>query len=682
MNHNLFAKEERTIEAAEAAIETGEVTPEQFSTLLNSYRKLFKESRRLVRFSDRTEEKMKQVNILIEKQKAELEGDHEKLGLQAECLEKLVQERTHDLAVSQLKLKKLVERGVALAAEHSGAKLLDLILASAKNLSNADGGTLYLRKGDELHFEIMKTDSLGIALGGMSGKPIKLPPVVLFNAGTDEPNHANVSSFAALVGETVVIEDAYTDERFDFSGTRSFDKKTGYRSKSFLTVPLKPRGKEVLGVLQLLNARDPETGEVLPFNPEVIGFVEALAAQAAVALDNQSLLDAQKGLLDSFIQLIASAIDAKSPYTGGHCARAPELGLMLAKVANDATDGPFADFRFEIEDEWREFRIGAWLHDCGKITTPEHVADKATKLETIYNRIHEVRMRFEVLLRDAEIEHYRKRAEGGHDDADLLAELTATREQITNDFAFVAESNVGSEFMDEGRIKRLEEIAARTWTRHLDDRLGLAHGELTRKERSPAPDLPVKEPLLADRPEHILERTEDRPFGDNPYGFKVDVPQHLYNLGEMYNLRIASGTLTEEERFKINDHVIQTIVMLNQLPLPKHMAKIPEYAGTHHETMDGKGYPCKLSRDEMSVPARIMAIADIFEALTASDRPYKGANTLSEAIRIMGSMRKNEHIDGDLFELFLTSGSYRDYADMFLLPEQIDEVDISPYIRD
>jgi len=679
MNDIVFEKEEEILKKASAALERGDIDTADFSDLVKHYRKLFKETRRLVRFSDRTEEKMILFNHLIEQQKADLEDAHAKLGEQAVHLEELVQERTNDLMLSQMKLEKLVERGIALGGVHSEAKLFDAILDGAKELANADGGTLYLRRDDNLHFENMKTISLGISLGGESGNPIELPPVALFKEGTEEPNYANVASYAALMGETVIIEDAYEDDRFDFTGTRSFDQKTGYRSRSFLTVPLKPRGKEVLGVLQLLNAQDPETGDVVPFDPEVIGFVEALASQAAVALDNQQLLEAQKALLDSFIQLIASAIDAKSPYTGGHCERVPELALMLAKHAHDAGDGSFADFRFETDDEWREFRIGAWLHDCGKVTTPEYVVDKATKLETIYNRIHEVRTRFEVLLRDAEIDYWRGMAKGG-DEATLKAEWEAAKAKIADDFAFVAESNVGGEFMDDGRMERLNEIAAQNWTRNLDDRLGLSHQELKRKEGAPAKELPTQEPLLADKPEHVIPRENANPLIDLPYDFKVDVPENLYNMGEMYNLSIARGTLTNEERFKINDHVIQTIIMLNQLPLPKHMEKIPEYAGTHHETMTGTGYPCKLTKEEMSVPSRIMAIADVFEALTASDRPYKKAKTLSEAMRIMSFMRKDEHIDGDLFELFLTSGVYNDYANRYLRPDQIDEVDVEKYL--
>jgi HD-GYP domain-containing protein (c-di-GMP phosphodiesterase class II) len=393
-----------------------------------------------------------------------------------------------------------------------------------------------------------------------------------------------------------------------------------------------------------------------------------------VALDNQQLIDAQRRLLDSFITLIAKAIDAKSPYTGGHCQRVPALTKMLAEAACKADDEPFRNFTLD-EDGWYELHIAAWLHDCGKVTTPEYVVDKATKLETIYNRLHEVRTRFEVVKRDAEIAFLRGVQAGGDEKA-LRRERDRRLAQIDDDYVFIAECNVGGEFMAPDKLERLKRIAATPWTRTLDDRIGLSHDEQVRIERTPKPALPVVEPLLADRPEHIVERGPgDLIAKDNPFGFKLDVPAHKYNMGEVYNLAVARGTLTAEERYKINDHIVQTIVMLSELPFPKQLRRVPEYAGGHHETMIGTGYPKKLCREDMSLPARCMAIADIFEALTASDRPYKKAKTLSESLRIMASMRDAQHIDADLFALFVRSGVYRQYAEANLQPEQIDDVD-------
>jgi HD-GYP domain-containing protein (c-di-GMP phosphodiesterase class II)/HAMP domain-containing protein len=608
----------------------------------------------------------KQVGGFIEAQKTE-----------AVRLETMVQERTRDLMKTQVKLERLVERGIALGGEQSESRLIDAILDGAKDLAQADGATLYMLREDELHFENMKNDSLGIQYGGDSGSPTGFVPVPLWDPQTQEPNYRNVASYCALIGETVVIDDAYNNDKFDFSGTKRVDAQNGYRSQSFLTVPLKPRGKSVIGVLQLINAKNEETGEVGPFDKEIVSFVEALASQAAVALDNQSLIEAQKNLLDSFIELMAAAIDAKSPYTGAHCRRVPELAMMLARSADAEKDGPLAEFQFENDDAWREFRIAAWLHDCGKVTTPEYVVDKATKLETIYNRMHEIRTRFEILLRDNEIAFLKAVLDGKNPDRAGLEKENAA---LMDDFAFVAECNIGGEFMDEEKKERLRQIGRREWTRHFSDRLGLSIAERKRIEEFPEPSLPVVEKLLDDKPEHIVRRDSPDVFGDNPYGFDMDVPEHRFNLGEIYNLCISRGTLTAEERFIINDHIVQTIIMLEGLPYPDHLKRIPEIAANHHETMIGTGYPRKLKREDMSVPARIMAIADIFEALTAADRPYKPAKTLTESIRIMSFMKKDQHIDPDLFDLFLRSGVYKDYARRFLLPEQIDEVDVSAYL--
>jgi len=385
-------------------------------------------------------------------------------------------------------------------------------------------------------------------------------------------------------------------------------------------------------------------------------------------------------LFTAITELIAGTIDAKSPYTGGHCKRVPELAKMLATAAHASTEDPFADFRMASEDQWQEFNVAAWLHDCGKLTTPEYVVDKATKLETITNRIHEIRMRFEVLLRDAQIEAYRHRLAGDADDTILQARLEETQQQIADDFAFVAECNIGGEFMADEKIDRLERIAALTWTRHLDDRLGISQDEARLKNRQPAPALPVVEHVLADKPEHIIPRTNPDPFDGNTHGFNMPVPENQYNLGELYNLGIRKGTLSAEDRFKINEHIIQTILMLKRLPFPENMKHVAEIAGSHHETMIGTGYPRGLKKEAMSIPARITAIADIFEALTATDRPYKKPKTLSDALRIMGLMRDDQHIDADLFDLFLQSGVYLEYANQYLDHTQIGAVDIRAYL--
>jgi HD-GYP domain-containing protein (c-di-GMP phosphodiesterase class II) len=588
------------------------------------------------------------------------------LGEAQSVMHAAIQRRTGELKTAQDKLARLVDTGIQLSREQNRERLLRQALFGAREISHCAAATLFLKTPQNTLSFAQRT----------SEDALPAFEIPLFDAAGKSNNQfvvVNVSNTA----RSVIIDDVYAETRFDMSGTKKFSEESGFKTISMLTVPLSPRAGEVIGVIQLLNAQDPDTGAIIPFPEDLIGFVEALAAQAAVAIENQNLIEAQKDLMDALIKLIAGAIDAKSPYTGGHCERVPELGLMLAEAATAQTEGPLANFKFETEDEWREFRIGAWLHDCGKVTTPEYVVDKASKLETIYNRIHEVRTRFEVLLRDARISQLEALAAGADAHA-VQAAFEARYAQLQDDFAFVAECNQGGEFMAPDKVERLQRIATETWTRHFDDRLGLAHEELKRYPESPE-TLPVLEALLSDKPQHIIPRLDKR-VADPKWNFKVSVPEHLYNYGELYNLRISRGTLTEEERFKINEHVMQSLIMLEQLPLPKNLQRVPEYAGTHHETLVGTGYPRRLSAEALSVPMRIMAIADIFEALTASDRPYKKPKTLSECVKILSFFKKDGHIDPHLFDLFLSSGIYLRYAQRFLKPEQIDTVDIAKFI--
>lgn len=574
--------------------------------------------------------------------------------------ESLGQEETVSAAERNRMLRRLIELGIALSSERDHNRLLELILLETKRIANADGGTLYLMSDDDrsLSFAILRNDTLDIAMGGTTGVEISFPPLALYDE-EETPNYTNVATAVALNKMTVNIPNAYETETFDFSGTIKFDQSTGYKSMSFLTVPLLNKQNSVIGVLQLINART-ENDEVVPFSPEIQPIIEALTSQAAVALDNEMLLQGQRLLLDSFIELIAGAIDQKSAYTGGHCQRVPMLTEMLAKAACHSDAAPFAEFDLDA-DGWYELHLAGWLHDCGKVTTPEYVVDKATKLETIYNRIHEIRMRFEVLRRDAEIDCLKAKLAGTDDPASLDAKFEARCRELEEDFAFLAASNVGGEFLEEEAIERIKTIGAQSWTRHFDRSLGLSWEEAERLDKAADYASVCEERLLDDRPDH---KTGE------------------YDLGEIYNLAISRGTLTHEERTKINDHIVVTIDMLNQLPFPKQLRNVPEYAGGHHEKMDGTGYPKGLTKDQMSLPARMMAIADIFEALTSADRPYKKAKKLSECIRIMGFMRNDNHIDPELFDLFLTAGVWREYAETVLAPEQIDEVDINDYLSE
>ena len=443
-------------------------------------------------------------------------------------------------------------------------------------------------------------------------------------------------------------------------------------------VVLKDRSQALLGILVLqldeAQARD-QLGE--PFRQ----FVEELSGVAAGAIETRQLAEAQQLLMDAMIKLLADAIDAKSPYTGGHCERVPQLAQMLLDQVVNADSGPYASFSM-TEAERYEFRVAAWLHDCGKVTSPEYVVDKPTKLETLYNRIHEVRMRFEVLWRDAELAYWRGLASGA-DPQVLQAALVHSQAQLQDDFAFVAQANIGGESMQDADIERLQQISQQRWQRHFDNRLGISRDEAQRYTGVPQPALPVEESLLADRPEHRVPWGERKPpvtKGDpcNRWGFDMRLPAHASNHGELYNLSIRRGTLNDEERFKINEHIVQTIIMLSSLPFPRQMRRVPAIAGNHHEKLDGSGYPRRLGEHDLGIAERVMAIADIFEALTAADRPYKPPKTLSESVKILVFMARDRHIDGQLLELFLSTGVYRQYAELFLRAEQIDEVDV-PY---
>ena len=393
----------------------------------------------------------------------------------------------------------------------------------------------------------------------------------------------------------------------------------------------------------------------------------------------KALEKAQKDLLDSFIELIAGAIDAKSKYTGGHCHRVPQLAVKLTQIASDSEEEAFKDFRITSDDEMREVSIASWLHDCGKVTTPEYVVDKATKLETIYNRIHEVRTRFEVMHRDKTIEALEKKLAG--EDANVVdAWLEKEHKVLQEDFEFLANANVGAEFMKDEDLKRIEAIAKQTWVRNFDDTLGLAHEEKKRVQQEGS-QTPQVEKILDDKLRHVIPR-EDFDYEEyERLGFKTPVPEVLYNLGELYNMKTKAGTLSYEERYKIQEHIIMTIKMLEQLPFPEYLKNVPLYAGSHHETLIGTGYPKQLTKEDMPIPARVMAIADVFEALTASDRPYKEPKTLSQSVKILSFMAKDKHLDPDVFKLFLRSGLYLEYAKEYLKPEQIDSVDIAQYLE-
>tara|TARA_B100000401_G_scaffold155758_1_gene103975 strand:- start:120 stop:1736 length:1617 start_codon:yes stop_codon:yes gene_type:complete len=515
------------------------------------------------------------------------------------------------------RLHRLSEIGMALSTEKDTDRLFEMILEEAKHITKADGRTLYsMNEEGDLSFEILRNDSMNTIMGGTSGVEIPYYPVHLW-LDDQTPNQKNVSAYVALTGKTVNIKDAYEEEGYDFEGTINFDKKNGYRSKSFLTVPLKNHENEIIGVMQLINARN-DNGDVIPFNEEMEEQVESLASQGAVALTNKRLVEELKILFEAFIKLIATAIDKKSEYTGGHCARVPVITMMLADAVAKMKDGKYKDFSMNDEERY-ELYLAAWLHDCGKVATPPHVVDKGTKLETIFDRIELIRTRMELLKRDAEIAFLKRQLNGQSTEA-YDDEYHKTIEVLEANMKFLEECNIGGEFMKPELQDRVKSIG--------------------------------KEMIKLNGSEQTFLSEE-----------------------EIQNLNIPKGTLLPEEREIINDHIVITIEMLEQLPYPNNLKNVPEFAGGHHEKMDGTGYPKGLNSTQMSTQAKIMAIADIYEALTAADRPYKEGKKLSQAMRIMGFMKNDYHIDEDLFEIFVTSGVYKKYANDHVAESQIDEVD-------
>ena len=524
------------------------------------------------------------------------------------------------------RLEQLNSIGTALSKERDIARLLESIVLAAKTITRADGGTLYRMSvdGKALRFEILRTDSLEIVMGGTSGNPINFPDLPLYTE-QGANNDSLVAAYSAIHKQTVNIADAYTAESFDFSGTRRFDERTNYRSQSFLSVPLKDQDGEVLGVLQLINAKHPGTGDVVSFSSADQSLAESLASQAAIAMTNRNLTIQLEELFESFINLINLAIDEKSHYTGGHCQRVPALTMMLAEAVNGTKTGPLANFSMDDRDRY-ELKIAGLLHDCGKVTTPVHVVDKATKLETLCDRIDMIDTRVEVLKRDHEIAALRaqlalREVKDPGAESRLWVECRGQIDALDGDRQFLRLANKGGEFMSDADLQRVRDIGTRNNWRNVSG-----------------------------------------------------VEAEFLSADEIENLTIRAGTLTAAERETINYHIVATIKMLEQLPWPKHLKRVPEYAGGHHERMDGKGYPKGLTRDQMSVQARVMGIADIFEALTARDRPYKPGMKLSQAMGIMYKFRCNGHIDPDLFDVFVNEGVYLRYAKQFLDPWQIDEV--------
>ena len=533
--------------------------------------------------------------------------------------------------------------------------IIEKVMRVARKACDADGCFFFSVSDNKyINLEYSRVNSLNVGISGTENMAF-FPSVFL----PDVKNRSRKapSEYCALNREIINSPNIFQTTGIDTDLIAKFDDANNYSTISLLAIPLVDRKDNLLGVAQFTNAKD-ANGKIISFTTEAQKVVLSVCKLITIALENKNQKEAYSQLLESFIEVLARAIDAKSPYTGSHCQRVPIIARLLATAAVQETTGNLKTFEMS-PDDWYTLHIASWLHDCGKVTTPEYIVDKATKLETIFNRIHEIRNRFEILRRDAHIEYLQKRLNNIDTKQHLQAEFVAKVKQLEEDFAFVAKCNTGDIELNDRDIARLEQISQIQFVRYFNRMLGLSWAERDNVENKDFYVHPARENLLQNRKDQI--------FGP-------------YNRGELYNLEIRRGTINKEERDKINEHIVVTIDMLKALPFPKELSKVVEYAGPHHERIDGKGYPNGLTGDQMSVHAKIMAIADIFEALTANDRPYKEPKKLSEVLRIMQQMKHNGHIDPDLYDVFIRSKVYQDYAEQYMDKNQIDEVTPEDYL--
>ncbi len=556
-----------------------------------------------------------------------------------------------DLARAMTRLRDTIRQfldiSTRLAAERPFKRLLTGVITETAAAVRADVAAVYLLERDGVLRLTARLGSAGVNLESGAFVPVD---------AICHPLHE-----AMAHGQSQVLTLSPVDTLI---GIEWLPAEFPGQDQHLLLTPLTDHCGRSLGLLCL--ARGGEHG----FSAEEQVFISALSGTVAIAIDHQRLLESEKALFESFVHVIAEAIDARSPYTGAHCQRVPELARMLAEaVAAASGQAPHAD-----GNDRAALHLAAWLHDCGKVAMPDHVVDKATRLEVIYDRIHEIRMRFEVLKRDAEIEHWQALATNGGDQVLAAARLAERLRQLDEDFAFVAHCNTTHAPIVDADIKRLLQIGGQVWHRTLDDRIGISAAEIERKRRVPPRALPAREHLLADRMEHLIDFEPSHPLAIRAPGGRAP-PRRKRNIGEIYSLSVRHGTLTSEERYLIEAHATLTMTMLARMPFPPELRDVPEIAASHHEHMDGSGYPRGLRGDAIAMPARILAIADVFEALTARDRPYKRARSVAEALAAMVEMACGGQFDPAVLAIFIEAGVYRRYSEAFLAADQCEGVD-------
>ncbi len=514
-----------------------------------------------------------------------------------------------DLSELAQELKELNNIGVKLSAERDTDALLELILTKAREITRSDAGSLYLVEEDEeglsrLRFKLAQNDSLNVPF-----KEFTLPI-----------SHQSVAGHVALTGEIQNLEDAYTlPSGSPFQINLAFDRQVGYRTKSMLVIPLKTQKDEVIGVLQLINCKPDPTqrfaspGEierkVIPFSPRYQELAASLASQAAVALENSRLYKNIQTLFEGFVKASVTAIEARDPTTAGHSFRVADLTTGLAEVVDRVDNGPYRVVRFTPE-EMQTIRYAAILHDFGKIGVREEVLVKAKKLYP--NHLELIKQRAEVIKQGIELRYSRRKIaylldRGRERFAEQFAaddaELTALIQEIDQYLKTVLAANEPS-VMPEDFASTVQQIALKSFVDHLGN------------------------------------------------SSTIITPQ------EVRILTIPKGSLTEEERVQIESHVVHTFQFLAQIPWTKELRRVPEIARAHHEKLNGSGYPYGMRKEDIPVQSKIMTISDIFDALTAADRPYKKAVPVERALDILQYEKKSGAIDGELLSMFIDAKVY------------------------
>ncbi len=486
-------------------------------------------------------------------------------------------------------LTNIISIGIALSAEKDHNKLIEMIITEAMRITNSDAGTLYLLDDNSLKMKIIHNRSMKIFKGG-KGEEIDLPAVPL--------NPAYVSSYVALEGKAVSVEDVYRVENFDFSGARKYDKMTGYRTTSMLVLPLKDYLNEVIGVLQLINAMDENNEKTISFNPDDQNIVEALASLAATSLTNMNLIKEVEDLFESFAQVIVTAIDEQTPYNATHTRKVSKLSCIIAEKINELQEGTFAD-EFFNEERLKALAMAGWLHDVGKIATPLDVMNKSSRLDT---KLPLVLQRLEYALEKEKRSSLEKQLEyqKNHEtkkNQDETAALEMIIALYTNARETILTADNPATFIDDELKKKIMALRAITYYDYSGNKCYL-----------------------------IDEKEEEA-------------------------LLIERGTLTERERRIIEEHVVITEKMLSKVPFSRKLVNVPLFACMHHETLDGKGYPRGNKGEDIPIEARILAIADVFDALTASDRPYRKKVPEEKATAILKSMADDGKLDISLVEI-------------------------------